>query len=375
MYLKLANILCFLCSVPVLAENDWSTEKNDVSAVILSEFNDNLYFQKQNKPSVLDTKVEANYHFVGLYEGYGISLPLELSQNIVHGESQLNHLDFQFTPALNVFITESSNVTLAAKTNSIRKINGERGAEFLPSTVPFADDESRQGQVKISLGRAPNKQFVMVSGQYSKQQQQFREITVTDTESKSVSTRYGLKVSEDSYALIDGAYKDEQRSGIDSDLVEIGFGFYTRLGGTHQLNLIVGYFERDGASKSDGHYWLLSDRWALTEDVMLSIKSEQRSEISLSERSLTQLTTENQLAYGYQINTEHAIGLTLSQIDQEFEQSDGFHKRLVAEADWQWLLSEGFKMDTSLSLERIDKNDMREKITQRKANVSLEYKW
>ena len=158
-------------------------------------------------------------------------------------------------------------------------------------------------------------------------------------------------------------------------MVELGFGLYTRLGGSHQFNIVVGYFARSGDTSSDGYYWMLSDKWRISEDVELSLLSEQHSEISLSQQSLTQLTTENDISQRYQLNSEHYLNLSLSQINQNFDQSNDYHKRLVAAFDWQWRPYEGFNMDTSLALERVDTSLLDKQVNQQSAQVALEYLW
>lgn len=368
--------LAFVLMMPVIVKaNDWHQSKNDVAVSVATKVTDNLYYQESNPQSSFSSVLQLGYDRVALFEGFGIHIPLELTQKNYFSESSLNHFDYKFTPALNIFLSEQSDITFKANAYQVQKIKGEENAEFLPEFADYVDEQAHSAALNLGLGRAPEKQYLNIEIATKQYQQAFEDLTLSQTESKVMSARYGHKISEDSYALADGTYKDEQRDDLSSSLVELGFGLYTRLGGSHQFNIVVGYFERTGDTASDGYYWLLSDKWRLSDELELTFLSEQHSEVSLSQQSLTQLTTENDISLQYQLSNAHYIRLSLAQIDQTFDQSDGFHKRQVASFDWQWRPYEGFDVDTSLALERINTSLLDKHVTQQSAQVAMEYLW
>lgn len=355
--------------------NEWNQTKNDLTISLASTYLDNLYYQDSNQKTTYSSSLQIEYELLELFEGYGINLPIKLKQKNYFSEAELNHFDYTFTPSLHFFLSEQSDISFHLNSSEEQKIKGENGAEFLPEYANFVDEKQKLAAIKVGLGRAPNTQFLKIEGTIVENQQDHKKLSISETKSQSLAAQYGYKISEDSYALVDGKYKDEQRSSLGSELVEVGFGLYTRLGGTHQFNIVMGYFQRNGDTSSDGYYWLLSDKWSVSENILLSFRSEQHSEISLSQQSFTQLTTENDITLGYQLNSQHYFDLSLAIIDQQFEQADGYHKRIVSAIDWQWQLFEGFNLETSLALEKINTSDLAKQVTQKKANVELEYLW
>lgn len=368
--------LALVLIVPAkLSATQWHQSKNDLSVSLATQFSDNLYYQDSNPESSLSSALEMDYDRVALFEGFAIQVPFQLRKKTYFSESSLNHFYYKFTPALNIFLSEQSDLTFKANAQQAQKIKGEKNAEFLPEIADYVEEKDHSAALNLRLGRAPEKQYLNLEIATNHYQQEFEGLALSKTDSNIVSARYGHKISEDSYALADGTYKDEKRNDLTSSLVELGFGLYTRLGGSNQFNIVVGYFERSGDASSDGYYWMLSDKWRLSEDVELSLLSEQHSEISLSQQSLTQLTTENDISLRYQLNSEHYLNLSLSQINQNFDQSNDYHKRLVAAFDWQWRPYEGFNVDTSLALERVDTSLLDKQVNQQSAEVALEYLW
>jgi hypothetical protein len=190
-----------------------------------------------------------------------------------------------------------------------------------------------------------------------------------------LSSQYGYKVSEDSYALVDARYKQEQRNGLDFDLIELGFGVYTLLGGSHQLLFELGYFERSGDQKGDGYYWNLSDKWRLSETTLFTIRSNQQSEVSLAQDTFTQLTKNNEIILDYQLNDVHQLSVSLAQKDQQFDSTNGYYTRLTGQVTWRWNIFDGFNAGTNFAKENVESDKFIEQVSQNKVMLDLEYIW
>ena len=351
----------------------WDKEINQFRTSVAVELNDNLYNTTlQPRQSTL-VSAEARINTLRLFDGYGLYLPASISSRQVSYDSELNNHDVVFEPQLHVFLSENTEIDFIIRHHDLLKINGDSQAEFLTSR--FLDETFNSAQLSLSLGRAQQLQFLNFDlGQSTRKQTQSNGI-FTDIQTNYINSLYGHQLTEDTDWLLHGTYQNEQRLALSSMLYEMGLGFQTDFGSTHQFKLVTGWFERSGDSKSKGFYWQLEDNWQITELHQLRFLTSQRSEVATSVKALTQLRTRAEVFYQLAISQQHSLNATINYQTIELDNTSRMNRSWQWQLRWQWQILQDIIAKLSFNQLKTKDNYLLADTVQNRWDLNLEYVW
>jgi len=312
---------------------------------------------------------------VSLFEGYGISLPFSVQHQSYSANDDFDNTAYQLNPALQVFWSQDTTLTFSSNINQTQLFSGSVGAEFVESSLEPLRQKQRQAAVSLQIGQAPNQQFFTLNAAYSDRETQQSELSSTK-KSKDISANYGYRISEDSYLQFNGSYAWQLANGQTTRIAQAGLGFITGLGGSNQLNVIVGGYNRLDQQQT-GIYWTISDHWAISQQATFKFTTSQRSVLSNDFKNTSQLTTTYTADTEYQLSETHQLTLVLSQQRSKISSSGArFNKRHLS-LDWQWIVSSGITLNSFMAYANYSRFNsvFSSDSTQRKFGLNARYQW
>lgn len=377
------SIWLLLLSSFVQANVVWDKEINEFKTSFSLEQSNNLYHQASNQINDTAGHLSANYKLLKLFEGFGISFPVTLSQKSYLEQSQLNAFSYSVSPNIHFFISDKTSVDVMFNKSKSEVLPGQEGAEFVNSDTSLIVLNTDSANLNLNLGRDHNSQFLDMSISYNQNTQKVKDAQLNTHETVGLSSTYGHRISEDTYLLANAKMSQSKRSLSTTDLKELGFGFKTSIGGSHKLNLIAGLYKRKGDEQSDGHFWVASDIWHISEQNQINISTSQRSQVSLSNDTLTQLNTDYQLNWSYKLSKTHLLSLSLKKNKQKFEQTFRKYNKDLISLSWTWLFIDDMTLrsnvqyiNTTDSQTTLNNSEHRQsKIDEININIEVAYKW
>lgn len=374
------SIWLLLLSSFVQANVVWDKEINEFKTSFSLEHTDNLYNQTSNQVSDSAGRLSANYKILKLFEGFAVSLPIMLNQKSYLEQSQLNAVGYSVSPNIHFFLLEQASADLLLNKSKNEILSGQEGAEFVDQPASLITLKNDLAKIDLNIGRDHKSQFLNMSLSYNQSEQGISSSQLSQNETKAISSTYGHQISEDTHLLANVKLSQGKRADKNTDLQEFGAGLKTLVGGSHKLSFIAGIFKREGDSSNDGHYWLASDKWSISEQNHVNISTSQRSEISFSNDTLTQLNTDYQLNWSHKLSKTHLLSLMLKKQKKSFEQTFREYNKNLVSLSWSWRIISGMQLNSNVQFHKItdaqSRNDNRKiKINQTSLNMELAYTW
>jgi hypothetical protein len=374
------SIWLLLLSSFVQANVVWDKEINEFKTSFSIEHTNNLYNQTSNQVSDSAGRLSANYKLLKLFEGFGVSLPISLSQKSYLEQSQLNAVSYSVAPNIHFFLTEQTSADLIFNKSKNETLSGQEGAEFVETTASLITLNNDLAKVDLNIGRDHKSQFLNISLSINQSEQGSNGLRLSQNETRAVSATYGHQITEDTHLLANVKLNQGKRSDKQTDLQELGAGFKTQVGGSHKLNFIAGIFKRNGDSSSEGHYWVVTDNWIISEQNQIDISTSQDSKISFANDTLTQLNTDYQLNWLHQLSKTHLLSLVLQKQKKEFEQTFREYNKDLVSLSWSWRVITGMQLKSNLQFHKITDSQVsaknkKIKIDEINLNMELAYTW
>ncbi|AWB67022.1 hypothetical protein C2869_11485 [Saccharobesus litoralis] len=362
-------------SIPVSADN-WNKEKNELNSSLTFEHNSNL-FNSQVKTADSSLRLAADYNLVKLFEGYGIQLPVNINRVTYQDNKQLNNTAYSVSPAARLFLSESSNLEFNVYKAETYSLPGQQANEFNQNAAIYKTD-NQSASVGLKLGKAPQQAFL--NSQLALTERSRDSIENNQAQkirSAKLALTYGFKISEDTYFLSNLGFDDESRQQQDSQHGQLGLGFYTKAGGSHNLSFIIGKYQREQDNRQDGIYWQLQDNWQIAENIGLTLSSYQLSEVSYETNSLSQLRIQNSAGLTYIASNEHQLNIGLSHNKVELENDSQTSSQINLSLGWHWQLLDYFSVSSSIKTNqsKYDFANIDAKIDQTLASIRGHFSW
>ncbi len=353
----------FLSIHCVAANNDWEQAKHQLRTSVEFVHNSNLYFQPA--PAVADEKAAAmlQYNWLGLFEGYGLALPVSIKSGRYADESVLNSTDYQLSPALKLFLSDAADLTVQSHWQRELLLAGSGKAEFLDVSQKSLTDEQKLLQLSLQLGRAPDKQNLKLSVGRMLNEQHSQTQQLTAQQANFLKTDYGHRLNENTSLLLNAEMRREQQDQTPSELQQLGAGWSSRVGGSQQFQLIAGRFWRNTAQQqSSGSYWQVQNLSKLSQQWQLELLTSRNSVLSYATDSVSQLDTRHSASLAYQWNDAHQISLILARNLAKLDQQQLQRRRLELAFDWHWQLSTSWQQQLKLQRAKIEQRPEADKV-------------
>ena len=357
----------------VHADSAWDKDIKEFTTSLSLEQHSNIYNSSSNGVNTSARRLSVTNNFVSLFEGAALALPFYVEKLTYSNNKNLDNVSFTGKPALRLFLTPNINITTSLSVSQQSLLAGSDGAEFFSQQKQPLVSMQHNGLVTLNIGQAPQRQFLALSLSNTS-----GTIENASTSSKNQSTKfnstYGFAVSEDTYLQFNAGYAKQRKNANDSQLNEIGGGFMTQFGGKHRVNVIIGAFQREDRINDSGLYWIMSDEWALSNDIQLRFQTSQRSVLGSSFKNTSQLTTRHQIQCRYLIDNNHHVALTINN-QQSRVASSKFRQQNIA-FNWQWKIMQHLSMSSSFNLTKYRRQaDVLINSHQEQFSLSLRYAW
>ena len=347
-YLFVFSAYFLLCGSEVTA-GEWDEAKHNIRTSLEVVHNSNLYNQADIKTTDQSAAAVLQYDWLGLFEGYGLALPATIKSRHYHEYASLNATDYQFAPALKMFLSDTVDVTLNTRLQRELLLAGSGNAEFLPAEQQSLTAEQKLLQLSLQLGREPDKQNLQVHLGRDLNDQESQGQLITELEADFIKADYGHRVNENTLLLLSAQARREHQWQAASELQQLGAGWSSRWGGSQLFRLVLGQFWRDtGAVNSSGSFWQAENLWQLSEQWQLQLLSSRNSVLSYATDSVSQLDTLYNANLGYLWSDAHSFALTAGQRLSALDQQQLQRRRLELALDWQWQLSSAWQQQLML---------------------------
>ncbi|MBU2279730.1 MAG: hypothetical protein KKB45_13105 [Gammaproteobacteria bacterium] len=358
----------FLAVSSDLAASDWTKAKNDFQTAVGVNQTNNLYNTADTTESAQYLLLNLRYDWLSLYEGFGVYLPATITSRHYRDHSALNDQDYQFAPAVKLFLAEAADVTFESQFRRQQLIAGNGSAEFLdPAIHSNIRSEQQRFAIALQLGRQPDRQNVALrlGTERNRLESQIvlnplqtdRELNQLD--SKFLGLDYSHRVSENSAILLNAEIRKEQQLEVDTELQQVGGGFLQQWSGAQQLRVVAGYFQRDSRGvKSSGSFWNVDNLWQVSEAWQLILSSHRLSVLSYANNSVSQLDTLYQAQLQYALSESHRIKLLVGRRSSQLDEQLLHRKRSELTVGWDWHINQQWQ--SQLSLTRLQQEDSAE---------------
>ncbi len=347
-YLFVFSAYLLLCGSEVTA-GEWDEAKHNIRTSLEVVHNSNLYNQADSKTTDQSAAAVLQYDWLGLFEGYGLALPATIKSRHYHEYSALNATDYQFAPALKIFLSDTVDVTLHTRVQRELLLAGSGKAEFLPAEQQSLTAEQKLLQLSLQLGREPDKQNLVVHLGRDLNDQQSQGEMITELEANFIKADYGHRLNENTSLLLNAQVRREHQWQTASELQQLGAGWSSHWGGSQLFRLVLGQFWRDtGAENSSGSFWQVENLWQVSEQWQLQLLSSRNSVLSYATDSVSQLDTLYSANLGYLWTDAHSFALTAGRRLSALDQQQLQRRRLELALDWQWQLSSAWQQQLKL---------------------------
>jgi len=324
--------------------SSWDKDIIEFTTSLALDNNSNVY-NRMVEPidsSVYQLAIVSNN--ITLFEGYGVALPFSIKQYQYSVDENLDHTAYLLSPAMQIFWSPETTFILSSSVSKSQLFSGNIGAEFFNEQRQPLKKQNRNINASLNIGQAPQQEFLRISVSYN-DNETASEILKSRNDSKTFSAQYGYRISEDSYLQFSGNYAWQQANHRVTRLAESGLGFITGVGGTHELNVIVGAYQRVDQQQR-GVFWTISDSWQVSERTKVNISTFQRSILSNSVNDISQLTTSYRLITSYQLSESHQLSLSVNQQRSKIQTTNQANKNQGASLVWRWGVEKGFEVST-----------------------------
>lgn len=373
-YFQRVSPLLLVISTGAIGQ-DWDKARNNGQVDIAATQIDNLLYTA-DKTSTTNSSVGVGYDWLGLYEGFGVAMPVSVERNQFSGHSELDHTSYSAAPAVRLFVAPAVDVTLYGSKQHSYAMVGDEQAEFVEHAAQTEFRHHSTG-VEVQFGHAPDTQNLTLNIQRQRRHQYLQSQLSNDQQSTGVSAEYSVLVSENSRLLLSSNYQDEQVQRIDTQLKEFGTGMLFRWSGAQQLKLVAGRFVRstDNANDISGTFWQAANDWQFNEQWALTVSTSRHSELTHAAQSSTQLTTDYAMQLSYRPWQQHAIAVAVVQRKLALEQLHRNRQTMQWNASWRWQATEHWLLATSVQLRALDDSMQASNVRQNKLGVAVTWLW
>jgi hypothetical protein len=354
-YLFVFSTYFLLCSGAVAA-SEWDQAKHNIRTSLEVVHNSNLYNQADIKSNDQSAAAVLQYDWLGLFEGYGLALPATIKSRHYLEYSALNASDYQFAPALKMFLSDAIDLTLHTQWQRELLLAGSGNAEFLPAELQSLTAEQKLFQLSLQLGREPDKQNLVLHLGRDLNDHESQGQMITELEADFIKADYGHRLNENTSLLLHAEARREHQWQTASELQQLGAGWSSHWGGSQLFRLVLGQFWRDTETEnSSGSFWQAENLWQLSQQWQLQFISHRNSVLSYATDSVSQLDTLYSAKLGYLWTDAHSFALIAGRRLSAFEQQQLQRRRLELALDWQWQLSSAWQQQ--LRLQRSTQRD------------------
>lgn len=366
-----------MISSNVHANTAWDMDINKFKTSLTLEQNNNFFNKDRQQFTETSSVLAISNQTVQLFEGYAITLPFNLARLNYSQQSDLNSTAYRFSPGMHLFLSEYSGLTIAGSVAASELITGSPGAEFVTQGIRSIKVKRQAAKLSYQLGRAPQQQFVHLNAAYIVEQQRHQSLLLSDIETTSINATYGYRISEDSYLKFNSRFANQYRFDINSRLFEAGTGLLTSLGGSHQLDVIFGLFQRQGLIVTKGYYWSVKDQWLLSEQVTLNLNTSRQSQVATEQSSHSQLKTAYGLSVSYMINHDHHLDMAINYANIKLDANKSRYRDNNLSLAWRWIIYQGLSTDFRVSYQRTSNplQMLAKAAEQSKLSFALRYLW
>lgn len=347
-----------------LAASDWTKEKNELRAAIGVNQTNNLFNTADATESAQYLSMGLQYDRLSLYEGFGVYLPLTITSRHYREYSERNGQDYLIAPELKLFLADAADLTFESRFQRQQLVAGIGSAEFLdPALHSDVRSEQKRFVLALQLGRQPDLQNLALRvGTARNRLQSDASIAIpqdnqllNQLDSDFFQLDYGHRISENTSILANAEMRKEQQLHVDTDLQQVGAGFLQQWGGSQQLRVLGGYFQRDSQGlKNSGSFWQVENLWQLSDSWQLLLSSHRLSVLSYATNSVSQLDTTYQAQLNYLLSEPHMIKFQAGRRESRLEEQLLHRKRLEFTFGWDWHLSKEWQSQLSLAHFRQD---------------------
>lgn len=350
----LSCVVTLLSAAPLaVVASSWDQSQNNLTLSGTLATNSNLFNTSANAVSSSRTQLALEWDWRQLYEGYALALPLSVAR--LHYNTALidDTTLYQADPTLRFFLSESTDLSVETAFSRRQVLRGDDAAEFLAADEPVLQAESRQAQLVLQVGRAPDIQNIQFRLGKTIEDRETGSRTLASLDSALAELRYQHKLNENIAVVLDAGRRQEQQAGLATDVNQAGAGLALAWTGHQQLQLIVGRFSRSYQQADDvtGSYWQLSNQWQLNQQWQLQLSSSRQSVLSYALDSISQLDTRHQLQLQWTPVQQHQLAFSVSQLRSQLDQRLYQRTRTLLGLRWQWQLNEHWQ--ASLFTERL----------------------
>lgn len=330
----------FIVTSAQISAADWEQAHNEVSTVAGVQNSNNLFNTAAQHTQDQRLYAGLNWDWLGLFEGYGIRLPLAIQRQHYLDQSELDATLYQLQPELRLFLTPQTDLSVQATLNKQHFLAGDAAAEFLSPEAGALNETQHGIQTALSFGRAPDTQNLQVIIATDQRRQKVQDQLYSQLDSDSAAINYSHKLNENVALVLDATRRQEQQNQRDSDLNQYGAGIAVQWTGQQYFRLTGGRFVRSFAGQqlddATGSYWQLNNLWQLDSRWQLELQSGRRSVLSYASQSISQLDTEHLAAMRWQYDQAHQFAAQLSRLVSRLDQNNYRRTRDAISASWQW---------------------------------------
>jgi len=252
----------------VHAESVWDKDISQFTTSLTLEQGSNIYHRARKPEAESAYRLALTNESISLFEGYGVALPFSVSHVVHSNMANLDHTAYKLSPSLQVFFSPDTTLMLKSGVTKEQLISGSTGAELFESTFETLNKIQHQLIATLQIGKPPQQNSFAINVEYLARKTVSQNTYLTN-ESRQISSRYGYRISEDSYAQVSGSYAWQQTNQLMSRRAEAGLGFITTVGGSHELNVILGTYRRIDRQQT-GMFWTISDHLRISDLLTLS---------------------------------------------------------------------------------------------------------
>ena len=332
---------------------DWDRAHNDISAFVGVQSNNNLFNTAIQRQSEQSGSAGIRWEWLGLFEGYGLQLPLQISRQHYRQTSDLAQTLYQLQPELRLFLTPQTDLSLQATVRKDQHLAGDSAAEFLSPAEQALIADQTGAQAALSFGRSPDIQNLRVTLGTDRRQQDVQDQRYSTLDSDFAEAQYSHKLNENVALVLDVARRQEQQNQLSTDLSQYGGGLAVQWTGQQFFRLTGGRFSRSFPSnqlaKVTGSYWQLDNVWQFDQRWQLQLQSGRNSVLSYATASVSQLDTRHAASLRWQYDQSHQFSAELSQLTSRLDQGDYRRTRSALGAGWRWQWAQQWQSLVQLS--------------------------
>lgn len=332
---------------------DWDRAHNDVGIFFGVQTNNNLFNTANQHQTDQRLSTGVRWDWLGLFEGYGLQLPLHITRQHYRDTTDLAETLYQVRPELRLFLTPQTDLSLQAILQKDQRLAGDDVAEFLSPADKALLSEQKGLKASFSFGRAPDTQNLRLTLGTDQRQQKVRDQLYSQLDGDVAEAQYSHKLNENIALVLDIARRQEQQNQLSTNLNQYGGGVAVQWTGQQFFRLTAGRFARSYAanqlSKVTGSYWLLDNVWQFDQRWQLQLQSGRNSVLSYASASVSQLDTRHAANLRWQYDQSHQFSAGFSQLTSELDQGDYRRTRAAANVSWHWQWAQQWQSVLQLS--------------------------